>query len=175
MNVVVKDTLKGLARFCANKRSRRLFCLIFLSLAALGEFYYAGLARRTFVFYSNTEGTPVVENRLLKRSGSREIDLRRYAEEVLLGPVPADSAPLFPKGTRLRSLLFRDGVVYADLTEDAALPPPEGGDVFRSLLTLNEGIRRNFAYVRDVRLFIKGTEAYRGEFNEFFCPQGEKL
>jgi hypothetical protein len=174
MNVVIKNILENMARFCVNKRNRRFFYLIIISLFALGEFYYAGLVRRTFVFYSNTEGMPVVENRLFKRSGSRETDLRRYAEEALLGPVSADSAPLFPQGTRLRSLLFRDGVVYVDLTENAALPPPGGGDVFRSLLTFNEGVRRNFAYVEDVRLFINGMEAYHGEFNEIFAVRGEK-
>jgi hypothetical protein len=171
MNVVVKDLLEGLARFCGSRRNRRLLYLIFLSLLALGEFHYRGLVRRTFVFYSNTEGTPSVENRLLKRSGSRELDIRRYAEEVFLGPVQADSAPLFPKETRLRSLFLRDGAVYADLTEHAALPPPEGGDVFRSFLAFNGGIRRNFAWVQDVRIFVNGTEAYRGEFDEIFTPR----
>jgi hypothetical protein len=174
MNVVVKDILESLGRFCGNRRNRRLFYLFFLSLLPLGELYYTGLVRRTFVFYANTEGAPLVENRLLKRSGSREIDLRRYVEEVLLGPLSADSAPLFPQETRLRSLLFRDGVVYADLTEDAALPHPGGSDVFRSFLTFNEGIRRNFAYVQDVRLFVNGAEAYRGEFEEIFTPRREK-
>ena len=100
-------------------------------------------------------------------------------DEVLLGPVSPDSLPLFPRETRLNALLYRDGVVYADLLESAALPPQEipaeawasveGGFVFRSLLTMNEGVRRNFPYVKDLRLFIGGNEVFFEEFRRIFA------
>ena len=157
-----------LGRFFAKKRNRRLFYLVFLCLIALLDFFHLGLVRRTFLFYYGSEGKPVVEDRLLRRSGERELDIRRYVDEVLLGPVSPDLAPLFPRETRLHSFMYRDGVVYADLTESAALPPVEGGVVFRSLLTLNEGIRRNFSHVRDVRLFIGGNEVFFEEFRGIF-------
>ena len=64
--------------------------------------------------------------------------------------------------------MYREGAVYADLSESAALPPLEGGDVFLSLLTLNEGIRRNFSYIKDVRLFIGGNEVFFKEFRGIF-------
>jgi len=98
---------------------------------------------------------------MLRRSGSQEEDIRKYLEEVCLGPLSSGSAPLFPKGTRVRTLLFRNGVVYADLTESAALPSLEGGDVRRSLAILRAGLHRNFPYVKEVRLFINGTKAYQ--------------
>jgi len=145
----------------------RLLCLILLGLYAGQEYYFSGLVRRTMVFYSIIEGTPSVEERLLKRSGSRELDVQSYVEEVCLGPVSPDSAPLFPRETRLRSLLLREGVVYADLTESAAMPPPEGGDVYRSFRTLGEGIRRNFSWVEDIRFFINGRAVFRTRTEEF--------
>ena len=110
----------------------------------------------------------MVEDRLLRRSTDRETDVHRYVDEVLLGPVSPDSAPLFPRETRLHSFMYREGVVYADLSEVAALPPVEGGDVFRNLLTLNQGVRRNFSYVKDVRLFIGGNEVFFEEFRGIF-------
>ena len=61
------------------------------------------------------------------------------------------------------SLLFRDGVVYLDLSEAAALPV-EGGNSFQSLSALRGGIMRNFGFVKDVRLFIAGNEAFPGRF-----------
>jgi hypothetical protein len=134
----------------------------------------SGLVRRTFVFYSINDGMVTVEDRMLKRSPSRELDIVRYVEEVLLGPISPDLAPLFPQETRLRSLLYRDGVVYADLSESAAEPPPEGGDVFRSLYTLNTGIRRNFSFVKDVRLFIAGKTGYYDEFQRIFSVEDKK-
>jgi hypothetical protein len=110
----------------------------------------------------------IVEDRMLKRSGNRETDIARYVEEVLLGPVSPDLAPLFPLETRLRSLLYRDGVVYVDLSDPAALPPLEQLEepgVFGNFQTLYGGIRRNFSYAREVRLFVAGNPAFAGQFN----------
>jgi hypothetical protein len=130
------------------------------------EFIVLGLVRRTFVFYTIDNGIIVVEDRMLKRSPSREINITRYVEETLLGPVAPDLLPLFPRETRLRSLLFRDGVVYADLSADAALPPEEGGETLDNFRTLNAGIRRNFSFVQDVRFFIAGNAVYAEEFRQ---------
>ena len=144
--------------------------LVILAAAALIEFLVLGLARKTFVFYAIDSGKASVEERMLKgRSSSREVQIARYVEEALLGPISADSLPLFPRETRLLSLLYRDGVVYVDLSEDAALPPLEsaslsGGEVFASLETLYHGIKRNFSFVKDVRFFIAGKAAFAGKF-----------
>jgi hypothetical protein len=63
--------------------------------------------------------------------------------------------------------------VYADLTESALFPLEGSRDVFRGLLTLNEGIRRNFPFVGDVRLFIGGNEAFFNEFNVIFAESAD--
>jgi hypothetical protein len=55
-------------------------------------------------------------------------------------------------------------VALVDLSESAALPPMDEAGVFRNFETLYEGIRRNFSYVRDVRLFVSGNAAFAGEF-----------
>ena len=175
MMVVMKNWLNVLLHFWASRYRRRLFFLGVLSAVALIEFFTLGLVRRTFVFYTIDSGLVTVEDRMVKRSPSREVNITRYVEEALLGPVSPDSLPLFPRGTRLRSLLYRDAVVYADFTETAALPPLEGGDVFRNMQTLYEGIRRNFSFVRDVRFFITGKAAFGEEFRfmeDLTDPQG---
>jgi hypothetical protein len=159
----------------ASVNGKRIICLLFLivlGFLALLDYYRLGLARRTFVFYSEMEGNTVVETRMLSRSGDRETDIRRYVEEALLGPVMPGSAPLFPRETRLNAFMYRDEVVYSDLTEPAALPS-EGGDVWRSLLTLNEGIRRNFPYIKNVKLFIGGNEAFFEEFRGRFTNSAD--
>ncbi|MDR1239703.1 MAG: GerMN domain-containing protein [Treponema sp.] len=174
MNVFIKDALAGLAAFFSDKSRRRLFFLGLLGLFAFADFLISGLVRRTFVFYSIADRTAIVEARMLKRAPARESGVGGYVEEALLGPVSPDLAPLFPRETRLRSLLYRNGVVYADFSEDAALPPPEGGDVFRSFSSLYEGIRRNFSFVKDVRFFIAGKAAYFAEFNRIFTGENTK-
>jgi len=142
--------------------------LMAICLLALGDLLNSGLVRRTFVFYSTLEGIAVIEERFLYRSGDREMDIRRYVDEVLLGPKSQELALLFYRGTRVHTLMYRGGVVFVDLSYTAALPPPEVGTVFESLLTLNKGIRRNFSYVKDVRLFIGGNHVFFNEFREIF-------
>jgi len=136
--------------------------------AALVEFYVSGLARRTFVFYDFYSGVVSVEDRMLAsgrgRSSSREVDITRYVAEALLGPVSQSSMPLFPGETRLLSLLYRDGTVYADFSEEAVLPPEAGGEVFKNFKTLYDGIKRNFSFVNEVRFFIAGRAVFRNEF-----------
>ncbi|AEF80410.1 GerMN domain-containing protein [Leadbettera azotonutricia] len=176
MNPVLKDTLKSIARalegFFSVKLNRRFSYLVLIGLIALIEFFAVGLVRRTFLFYSVLEGTTVVEDRMLRRSSSREADIRRYVDEVLLGPVSPDLALLFRRETRLRSLMLRGGVVYADFSQDAAVAP-EGVDLFRSFLTINEGIRRNFSSVKDVKLFIGGNEIFFNEFRGIFADPAD--
>ena len=173
MNTTSKKNLRAFSLFFGKKKNRRIIYLLILGLVALGNFLHSGLARRTIVFYSSIEGKTVVEDRMLRRSGDRETDIRRYVDEVLLGPVFPNLDPLFPRGTRLESFMYRDTVVYADFSESAALPVEGNRDVFRSLLTLNEGIRRNFSFVEDVKLFIGGNEVFFEEFRGIFIDPAD--
>jgi hypothetical protein len=155
--------------FVLFKRIRRLSYLILLGIFALFDVSRQGISRRTFVFYTFDKGEVLVEDRMLSKSALREENIARYVEEALLGPVSLEAAPLLTKGTRLRSLIFRDGTVYGDLDQDAALPVPgTRTDVFTGMFTLNQGIRRNFSYVSDVKLFIEGNEVFFKEFNDIF-------
>ena len=173
MNAILKKVLFSPILFFRDKRVRRTLYLALICLIALLEFRNSGLVRRTFVFYSIMEGTLVVEDRMLRRSSGQETEIRRYVDEVLLGPVSPGLAPPFPRETRLNSFMYRDSVVFADLSEDAALPLPEGRDVFLSLFTLNEGIRRNFSGVKDVKIFIGGNEVFFEEFRVFFANSAD--
>jgi len=174
MNSEIADIPVDFSRSQVSKKTLLLVILVVLAAAALFEFFVLGLARRTFIFYAIDSGNAVVEERMLtsggsRRSSAREIDITRYVEEALLGPISPNSLPLFPKETRLLSLLYRDGVVFADLSEDAALPPLEGTPgtdraVFINMETLYQGIRRNFSFVKDVHFFIAGKAAYAGQF-----------
>jgi hypothetical protein len=164
MNAIVNTILRTSANFLSSKIRRRLLFIALLAVGALTEFFVLGLARRTFVFYTIGDGGIVVEDRMLKRSSSREINIIRYTEETLLGPVAPDLLPLFPHGTRLKTLLYRDGVVFANLSVDAALPPVEGGSTLNSFQTLHDGILRNFSSVKEVRFFIEGNTAFVEEF-----------
>ena len=164
MNAFFSTVIRSSVNFLSSGVKRSLLFIGLLALTAFVEFCVLGLARRTFVFYTINDGVIVVEDRMLKHSSSREVDITRYTEETLLGPVSPDLLPLFPRGTRLKSLLYRDRVVYADFTEDAAMPPVEGGRTLENFQTFYSGILRNFSYVKDVRFFIEGRAVYVEEF-----------
>jgi len=170
MNNFINTVIRPTAEFLAVKTKRRALFLCILAVAALVEFLILGLARRTFVFYTVSDGGIVVEDRMLKRSPSREIDIIRYTEETLLGPIAPGLLPLFPRETKLKSLLYRNGVVYADFSQEAVLPPEEGGRTFNNFRTFYTGILRNFSYVRDVRFFIDGKSAFFEEFRQGNLP-----
>ena len=154
-----------LAGFISQKYVYLFICLLVLGGAALADFFILGNDRRTMVFYTAKEGNPVIEERMIPHSGFREEEITRYVNEVLLGPVVLDIAPLFPEGTRLESLLYRDKEVFVNLSESAALAPLDGiQDVKTNLYTLVLGIHRNFNYIKKVTLFVHGNEVFFEEF-----------
>jgi hypothetical protein len=164
MKGIIGGAVNGIVRFFRKNYCRRFMYLLLLGIPVLFEFLSGTFVRRTFVFYVRNTGKAEVENRLLPFMPSQELSLRQYVEEALLGPVSPEADPLFLRGTTLRSLLYRDGIVYADLSLSAALPYSAGTDAFRGLYVLHRGIRRNFGFVKDVRLFIEGKEAYYERF-----------
>jgi hypothetical protein len=166
MNTVLRKILNGFGRFFGNASCRGVLYLIALCLFVLADYRQAGLTRMTFVFYTIDNENEVVEERMLPLPRDQEEKIGFYVEEALLGPASQNTLSLFPRDTRLESLLFRNGVVYLDLSETAALPVEGGGDCFRSLSILNNGIRRNFNFVKEVRLFIAGNEAFPEKFRE---------
>lgn len=156
------------------KSLRRLVYLAALVFFAFFELSRLDKVRRTFEFFTFDRGEALVENRMLPRSPSRELEVRDYVEEALLGPATLNSAPLLAKGTRLGSFMFREGTVFAGFTKEAALPVPEAKTgVYEGLLTLNSGLRRNFSYVDDVVFFIDGNEVFFKEFEDKFEKKTE--
>ena len=153
------------------RQIRRFAYLAVITVFAFIEMNHFGLARRTFEFFPYDNTNSVVEDRMLHKTGSKEKDIKSYVEELVLGPVSLDFAPLLTKGTKLRSFMYRDGTVYADFSREAALPVWGGRSLFEGFLTFNKGIRRNFSYVSDVKLFINGNEVFFGEFSKNFTSE----
>ena len=153
------------------KQIRRLAYLVVLTVFAFIEMGRSGLSRRTFEFFVYDSGRSVVEDRMLRKTSSRENDIKTYVEELVLGPVSLDYAPLVTKETKLRSFMYRDRTVYADFSREAALPVTGGMPLQDSFLTLNQGIRRNFSEVSGVKFFVNGNEVFFGEFSKFFSAE----
>ena len=157
------------------KQIRRLAYLILLTIFAFVEMGRSGRSRRTFEFFIFDNDSSVIEDRMLHKTASMENDIKSYVEELVLGPVSQDFVPLVTKGTQLRSFMYRDKTVYADFSKEAALPVHGGKPLYESFLALNEGIRRNFKGVSDVKLFVNGNEVFFGEFSKIFRAESQNL
>jgi hypothetical protein len=155
------------------KQIRRLFYLIALTVFAFLEMGHSGLVRRTFEFFTY-DGTTVVEDRMLHRASTPELNIKYYLEELILGPVSVDFSPLLSKETKLRSFMYRNNTVYADFSSDALMPFYGGQPLFDSMVTINQCIRRNFRSVSGVKLFIGGNEVFFSEFEKIFGPDLQK-
>jgi len=166
MRNIFKTIISAIAGFLSSPVKLSLLLIAILSALALSEFMYLGLARRTFVFYTISDGELIIEERMLKSSRSQEDNIIQYVNEAVLGPLSPDLLPLIPGGTRLLSLLYRDEVIYLNLSENAALPPPEGGSTRNNFKTFYAGILRNFPFVKDVHFFIEGNAVYTDEFQQ---------
>jgi hypothetical protein len=152
--------LIALRKYASVTRYRRAFYLCVLCLVALIDYIAAGRTFGTFVFYRVRSGAAFVETRSLPSWASLELRAARYVEEALLGPESVEAGRLFPKGTRLESLLIRDGVAYVDLSASAALPTETEIDARRSIATLASGLERNFGSIKKALVFISGHEPF---------------
>jgi hypothetical protein len=150
-------------------RQGKLFYLLALctigGVAAAG-FLFSDETRQTFIFYDMKTGISRVEERMLLKYPSEEAQVKQYVEEAIFGPRSPYSAPLFIHGTRLLTLLYRDRTVYINLSEDAAFPivtedmeinaVSMTGVRARSFSTLDQGLKRNFPFIRQIFFFIEG-------------------
>jgi len=91
-----------------------------------------------------------------------------------LGPKSQEILALpFYRGTQVQTFMYRNGIVFVNLSGTASIPPPDGGSVFYSFLTLNKGVRRNFPSVKDVRFFIGGNQVFLEEFRKIFAESAD--
>jgi hypothetical protein len=140
----------------------------FLALLALSLVLFLapapGRIRRVLFFPSTTTreapGKParlVAESRLLPRHRDTDRDARELVEAVLLGPARHGEAPLFPPQTTVRTLVARRGVLYVDLSMQAAIPDPVAPvSLEDAAAALNRAVRFNFPGIREVAFTVDG-------------------
>jgi hypothetical protein len=141
---------------------------VFLALLALSLVLFLapspGRVRRVLFFPSTTTreapGTParlVAEARLLPRHRDTDRDARELVEAVLLGPASHGEAPLFPAATTVRMLVARRGVLYVDLSAQAAIPDPSALVTLEdAAAALKRAVKFNFPGIREVAFTVDG-------------------
>jgi len=136
--------------------------LIIILLISLALFFVSNKskANRIFFFPERQSGRPIGESR--KTPGilfDKEKNMDIFVKELLLGPIGMNLDPVFPPGTKLEKLLYRDKTLYLDLNFMALLPDKRALHSFsNSLLLIEKNIIFNFPYVKKVIVTILGQE-----------------
>jgi hypothetical protein len=135
--------------------------LLFFFLVSLTLFLFFGgkRDRRYFYFPDNKYLAMDAEMHYVPAGKSREKDMKIFLSELVLGPVDIALAPLFPEGTRIRTLVFRDGVLYVDFTRQILDFQDKIPLTLPEILTATEkNINSNFMGIKKIIFTIEGRE-----------------
>jgi hypothetical protein len=165
--VPVIDRIKLLARMRVRGRPAAVgaaFLALFALSLALFLVSPAAWVRRVLFFPStatrNAAGKAarlVAEERFLPRHRDADRDARELVEAALLGSARHGTARLFPPTATIRTLMVRRGVLYVDLSAQAAIPdllaPLPLGE---AAAALGRAIRFNFRWIREIVFSVDG-------------------
>lgn len=134
-------------------------CVI-LFIVALILFFISGIGvRRVFVFQSLDNDKTYIEVRYLPKV-SKDQRISQYVDELLLGPTYDRYRPLFPVGTEALYCFSRDKTVYIDLSAEAILKNGISSETYDGYELLKKNILSNFQSVKNIVVFMMGTEVY---------------
>jgi hypothetical protein len=139
--------------------------MVLLAAAAFFDFQIRDSSRMVMTFYTAADGNDLIEERIMKNAGDRNIDAqtRLYVDEILLGPLSHGATGFFPVVT-VQSYVANGETAYIGLPSPAALAGIKNAedrltvDAVRSFDTLRNDIKRNFRNLQNVVLFINGRE-----------------
>ena len=137
-----------------------LFIVSILSTLAFLHFHEKRHERYLMFFKHKITKEVQLENRYIVLDSDKE-SLNCFVEEFLLGPANHQLSSFFPRGMKYKSLFIRDGVLYLDLPRDSLLHTCE--DVtFEDFYNLfKKSLSINFPSIKDVHIFIEGTQTYK--------------
>jgi hypothetical protein len=174
MKIAGKRFADGLRRLWSVPESVR--SNILRSTAAAGMAIVTGCAlidyyvkhdssRMVMMFYTIVDGKDIIEERIVKNADGKEGRVRRFVDEVLLGPLTPGAAGFFPPGPAQSCVLEGDsvfislppGAVWAGVKNAEGVLAVDGG---RAAGTLVRDLKRNFRFLKNVELFIDGREMF---------------
>jgi len=147
-----------------NKKTIVLTVFLFLSIGISLFFFlwrpgHVDSFRRIFIFESYDTAEKSMEIRYLKQKDGEEA-IREFVDELVLGPMSDRYIRLFPYGTKVLSCFIRDGVLYTDLSEEAAFSTDDASETEKACMLLKENVRQNFSGLTDHKVFMMGNEVY---------------
>lgn len=121
-----------------------------------------GGARYTFVFPSVEKESFIVETRRFKKSHKSPVEY--YIDELMLGPQTERCRFIFPKETKINSVMVKNKVLYINFSKNIINPETEGKmlPIRQAIELFKENVLRNFPSINSVEVFVEGNPAYEG-------------
>ncbi len=140
-----------------------LLCFLLLNLGLF--FTGRGQSRRVLFFPLDSGNGQNGEIRNMRLEKGMEKELKAFVEELLLGPVSLEMNPVAPPGTRLESILYRDGQAYLDFSRELALNNGQFQlDCQKSMELIRENLLFNFPRIQNLVITVDGQLPYSGFF-----------
>ncbi len=134
--------------------------LLFAMLLSAGLYAKKAYGKKfVFIFPSVDEGKYLLETRYLKENPNKDT-IAYFTDELILGSGLERTKYLFAPGSKINSCFERDKIVYIDLSADIIYMGHNVISIRDGIDLLKENIKKNFAHVEDVQVFVDGKYAF---------------
>lgn len=119
--------------------------------------------RRVLYFESIDGSGQYMESRRIMEYSSqqgRDIHVRQFVQELLLGPTTHGLRPLFQLGTRLESCFLQDTALFINLSQEALFSGETTSSTEDAVGLLILNIRKNFSWIESVEIYICSNKVY---------------
>lgn len=127
-------------------------------------FHAENIGSRRVLYFEAMDGNGLhMESRRIMgyySAQGREVHVRQFVQELLLGPVTNGFRSLFQQGTRLKSCFAQDDVLFINLSREALLPAATTSATKNAVDLMILNIKRNFSWIRSVEIYIDGNKVY---------------
>ena len=134
-----------------------IFLIIFIVSLVIFITGNDDIQHRVLFFPNDNREGLVGERRKIKASGNKQKDVEILVKELLLGPSSMENNRFIPKGTKARTVILRDDILYLDFSTDILkideTMPMSLQNVFNAI---EKTIVFNFKYVNRISFTVDG-------------------
>ncbi len=120
-------------------------------------------SRRVLYFEAMDDSGLYMEIRRIMRYSphqGREVHVRQFVQELLLGPAGNGFQPLFAREARLESCFVQDDILFINLSREALFPGESTSSLQDGVELMAFNVEKNFPWIKSVEIYIDGNKAY---------------
>lgn len=138
--------------------------LIIIFIVSIFLFKAENIGNRRVMYFESMDGSGLyIESRRIVEYSSqqeRDISVRQFVQELLLGPVGNGYKSLFELDTNLEACFLQDDVLFINLSREALFPGKSTSSTESGVEMMILNIKKNFSWIKSVEIYIDGNKAY---------------